>query len=594
MRDVIAGLALGFWQLPEDIPAWQWCEKHIRLLSCPTPRPGPYSTALTPYVRSVLNAIADPAVREIVLCFGSQTGKTTTLMVGASWLIANTPGPFIWAFPNDRLARMFSAERWIKMMEDSPTMRELLPSDRRRWTHLSQSFRNALFIFTGSNSPANLASHPARFVILDEVDKLALATTREANATELAKQRAKAYWTIRKILETSTPTSEDGQIWQDFLQGDQTRSFWHCTNCGKEILPVFSKEMSVLPKHGVESELVWDNVEYGSDNWEQRTRDSTRLQCCHCGHQMTESHKTRLLREAVERPTIRNSEIRSFHLSSLYAPDITWGDLVVKFRKAKHSIDGLQGFVNGELAEPWMQQDEIKERREAIVLSGDPAASERACRVLTADYQEREDHWWVCRDWFYGGHSRLVEWGRWTSDAELEETRIRMNVAPDLTGVDSGHEGTAIYRMCALFGWFACRGDGAESWPHHVKGKHTKPVHRIWTERKFDPYSGTAHAGRKTVNELRWSNPGVKAVLKALRNKDRSPVRWEIPEQYATDEYFRHLDGEYEVDVYNPKTGKTQRIWKKRGRRWPDHLRDCELEQIAVAIRLGVLKTNDD
>jgi hypothetical protein len=546
---------------------------------------------MTPYVRSVLDAVADPDVREIVLCFGSQTGKTTTLMVATCWIIANAPGPIQWVFPNETLARNFSAERWLRMVQDSPVMVALLPGDRRKWKHLVQPFRNALMIFAGSNSPANLASNPCRYVILDEVDKLALKTMRETNAVELAKQRAKAFWSIRKVLESSTPTTEDGVIWQDFLQGDQTRSFWHCLGCGERILPVFNKEMTVLPVQGCESELVWDStIEKGTDRWEQRTESSTRMVCCHCGHEHSEHDKTQLLREAVEIPTSKNSEVRSFHISSLYSPDITWGALVVKFRKAKDSLDGLQGFVNGELAEPWMQQDQRKERREAVV-KADAAPGEVICRIITSDFQEKEDHWWLCREWYAGGHSRCIAWGRWVVDLDLVEVGMEMMTPPDLIGLDSGHKGNEIYRMCALHGWFACRGDAAESWPHPVP--HGKPVHRVWTERKFDPFTGTAKAGRKTVTELRWSNPRIKGLLEVLRNPERSPYRWEIVEPYATEEYFRHLDGEYLGESYNPKTGKVKREWKKRGRRWPNHLRDCELENIAVAIRLGILKTDE-
>lgn len=68
--------------------------------------------------------------------------------------------------------------------------------------------------------------------------------------------------------------------------------------------------------------------------------------------------------------------VRSYHLSSLYSPDrkCTWGHLAVSFIEAKQSMGGLQGFINGNLAEPWEQQDVQQERPETSVELSSTAA----------------------------------------------------------------------------------------------------------------------------------------------------------------------------------------------------------------------------
>lgn len=48
------------------------------------------------------------------------------------------------------------------------------------------------------------------------------------------------------------------------------------------------------------------------------------------------------------------------------------------------------------------------------------------------------------------------------------------------------------------------------------------------------------------------------------------------------DEYFRHLNSK----TLKPETkhGKTVYAWRKRSESWPDHLLDCEIEQLAAAM----------
>ena len=62
---------------------------------------------------------------------------------------------------------------------------------------------------------------------------------------------------------------------------------------------------------------------------------------------------------------------------------------VVKFLKEKNSLQGIQGFVNGDLAEPWVAQDDYT-RTEWVVSKDAPLGDGNWARFLTADYQELE------------------------------------------------------------------------------------------------------------------------------------------------------------------------------------------------------------
>ena len=63
----------------------EWAESQAYLSERVTEQAGTFSTRSRPYVREILNNFADPSVRKISLCWGSQTAKTTTIYIGLGW-----------------------------------------------------------------------------------------------------------------------------------------------------------------------------------------------------------------------------------------------------------------------------------------------------------------------------------------------------------------------------------------------------------------------------------------------------------------------------------------------------------------------------
>ena len=208
----------------------RWAEDEITLTRRQTETPGPYSTLLTPYARDILDDFANPEVSDMCLCFGSQTSKTTMLMLGVAWRIVNNPVPVIWVMPSETLARSFSENRWQPMVDDCASLAELKPENVNHFKTLEQQFRDSVLTFIGSNSPANLASRPAGLLIMDETDKFAVGNDREAGAVALAENRTKAYTNALRV-KASTPTTPEGEIWQSFEQGDQRYYFVPCPHC---------------------------------------------------------------------------------------------------------------------------------------------------------------------------------------------------------------------------------------------------------------------------------------------------------------------------------------------------------------------------
>ena len=99
------------WNYEKPPGVIEWAERNIQLDSRLTARPGLYSTTWTPYVRGVLEALADPGVHTVTLCWGSQTGKTLTRAVWLAYRIANDPAPALLVMPNADLAKSYSGTR---------------------------------------------------------------------------------------------------------------------------------------------------------------------------------------------------------------------------------------------------------------------------------------------------------------------------------------------------------------------------------------------------------------------------------------------------------------------------------------------------
>jgi hypothetical protein len=589
----LASYAKALFELPPELSVSDWCEANLALTSLQSDMPGRYSTRPTPYVREVLEDFKNPDVEEEVLAFGAQTGKTLTFSAGFAWSLVNNPRPSIWVMPNKDLAQAFSATRLQPFLLSCAELAARRHPDRHRFKMMEMEFVGAVLTLIGSNSPANLASRPAGLLGLDETDKFKEQTDKEANAIELAEMRTRTF-ASPKIVKSSTPSIAEGPIWQAMLRGDIRRFFVPCPFCDQEMLLSFSPEKSALPRVGCEAVLSWDKRAKVKGSWDfELVERSAHYVCPHCKKEVENKHKTAMLRGGNWKPTNPDGEPRvvSRHLPTMYSPwkKASWGRIAVEFLKAQRSLEGLKGFITGTLAEPDMLQFEggAGGRKERIIVDIQNNPLVETVKIITVDVQL--DHfWWLCREHTRGGDSRLVEWGKVDTYEEIEQAAGRLGVSSDLVGVDSGYEGKKVYRECSNRGWFAIRGEDNENWPH--KAGDGKTVKLPWVEKLIDPMIGTNRQGQTKVAELNWSNPSIKDILSLLRDSEKSPVRWELPGDWATEEYFRHLDGEYKARDFNKRTGKVKYVWVKRSRHWPNHLLDCEGMQIAVAMYLGFLK----
>ena len=565
-----------------------WCERELKLGAMQSSMPGGYSTAITPYVREPVESFADRDIHSLTLCWGAQTGKTLTVMAGACWYLRHVPSPGLWVMPNRDLAQAFSENRLQPLVLSSAELEAKRRKDRHKWKNLSLAFEDGILELVGSNSPANLASRPSRLLIMDETDKFADQSEKEANALELAELRTRSF-IAPKIVKTSTPTLEENLIWQSYLEGDQRRYYVPCPECRKRIVLIWSKSQTALPLMGCEASMVWDQEAKREDgSWDlERVRKSVRFECPHCKFGIGDEHRPGMIARGEWRPTNPDADpgTRSYHLSSLYAPwaSVAWPKTVVAWLKAVESADGVKSFVTGTLAEPDMGSSSMMVRDEQI--ASEDEQTDDGVMFLTADYQMKRPYFWfVVRTWRENGESALVEHGHVDSWEELVEVQRKHQIPDVRVAVDSRWRPSEVFGECLRHGKIHGSRMGGSFWRGwrsvmgHARRKFYHAKSKSWRAFELKPAAKDLLDGklpkRTTLNVLHVSSCDFKDILAHLRQGDS----WRVSKRAASDrDYWRHLDSEKLV------ISGSATAWRLPNKRVPNHLLDCEMMQVALA-----------
>ena len=174
---------------PEPLTVSQWAEKYRVLSRESSAEAGPWRNARTPYMVEPMDAFTDPKVREIAVVAMSQVGKSEAELNMIGYMIDQDPGSSLYIQPNLDDAKKFSKLRIAPMLRDSPRLRRKVSDVKSRDsgnTVYQKTFPGGMLTIVGSQSPAALASTPARYVIGDEIDRWALSAGTEGDPWSLA------------------------------------------------------------------------------------------------------------------------------------------------------------------------------------------------------------------------------------------------------------------------------------------------------------------------------------------------------------------------------------------------------------------------
>ena len=262
---------------PPRLSVAEWADRERRLSSESSAEAGKWHTARAEYQRGIMDAISDPANRDVVVMAGAQVGKTEVILNVIGYHIAHDPSPILVVQPTLEMAQSFSKDRLSPMLRDTPQLRGKVKDPRSRDannTTTHKVFPGGHISLVGSNSAAGLASRPIRVVLCDETDRYPASAGSEGDPIQLARKRSATFWN-RKIVMVSTPTNKGAsRIEASFEESDKRRFFVPCEDCGHE------------------QTLKWSGVQ-----WEKDKPETATYVCEECGSCWTDAARNRSVRK---------------------------------------------------------------------------------------------------------------------------------------------------------------------------------------------------------------------------------------------------------------------------------------------------------
>jgi terminase, large subunit len=452
-----------------------WAERH-RIITMGKFQ-GAWRNEVTPYLTGIMDAMAFPSVRTIILCAAPQIGKTEAVNNFVAWAIDRAPGPVLYVYPDALTARENSKDRILPMIEASPRLKDYMTGWEDDKTSLRIKLAHMPIYLAWAGSAARLANKPIRYVIFDETDKYPpQSNKRETDPISLGEKRTITYRYDHKIIKLSTPTIEGAPIWTA-LQNEAEEVFvYHvpCPDCGEK------QEMDF-------DQIRWPKIkdaeghETHPDPEIVEKESLARYVCIHCQSEWTDSDRDRAVLNGIW--TGRESGISAthylktriprkigFHLPSWISPFISMSTSASTFIKGRHNKTKLKDFRNHHQAIPWM--DYTQERQEDVLLTlrddrpRGLVPSEGILGITAAVDTQDYGFWYEIRAWGENFESWQIREGYVPSDhkgdfAALEEVLfqdvyydVHKKAYPvQLVVIDSaGHRTWEVYQWCRQHG----------------------------------------------------------------------------------------------------------------------------------------------
>lgn len=323
---------------PLRLSVAEWADRERRLSSESSAEAGRWHTSRAEYQRGIMDAISDPAVRDVVVMAGAQVGKTEMLLNCIGFHIAHDPAPILVVQPTLEMAQSFSKDRLAPMLRDTPILKNKVKDPRSRDannTTTHKVFTGGHISLVGSNSPSGLASRPIRVVLCDEVDRYPASAGAEGDPIQLARKRSATFWN-RKIAMVSTPTNKGAsRIEAAYEESDKRQFFVPCEDCGHQ------------------QTLKWSNV-----RWEKDKPETAHYMCDDCGSVWDDAKRHRAVRNGQWIATADYTGVAGFHINGIYSAWTPMSDAVRDFLSAKKMPETLRVWTNVYLAETWEDQGE--------------------------------------------------------------------------------------------------------------------------------------------------------------------------------------------------------------------------------------------
>ena len=442
---------------------------------------------------------------------------------------------------------------------------------------------------------------------MDEIDKFDLEDDREAGALQNAEERTKTFPFPLRV-KTSTPTTVHGEIWREFLKGDQRYYHVPCPCCQKEIVFKFRVKTELHGECGVrwwkesedesKSEIMVDGEIVKDWDYEKVWRNAF-YKCQECGGEIRDIHKQEMLLAGRWVPTNPNAQIgrRSYHLNSLYSllgRECAFGAIAVKWLQTRGSMSARHAFINSTLAETW---DDDKAVDDSPIFLEDYEKKDLPQGVTTLmSVDVQDNHFWVgVRDFmpptkeYPNGQSWLRHYDRQEQIEVIEELQKIFAIDPKNVVMDMRHRTATVARWIVEHGWRGMMGSDKKGFLHTL-GNGARIIKLYSPVNYRDPHLGTAFQGSsKPAMFIYWANDPVKDFLSVLRFSE--PTIWHI-HSTVVEGYQRQVNSARMSAERTHRTGRTVYRWKQFRR--DNHALDVECMMQVLAMTLGLVSSPEE
>lgn len=577
------------WSFRERVRTVDWFEKNLIVDGRTSDYAGAWNRYNFYYQVGVLDAFDDVDVRQISLQWGAQVGKSFLIQNIPAKVATTDPSPMMFGAPDETTAKEISSKRIMPAFEKIPVLADkLLPEARRNVMLIDLG--DCLMFMGWSGSPSTLGQRSCRYVFCTELSKWSQKKSDEADPTELIKERVKAFWDS-KILVEGTPT-EEGRCkieQQGRLANQRLRFFVPCPHCGKYQILWFSQVKWEKLKEKNDADLAYSTAYFECVACKGKINDGQKIQAVKKGIWAEEGAE---IPEGYDKTIYytdgRNKTHIHFDLSSIYSPVITFGAVAKAFINANNGVGSkrLQNFVNSWLAEVYSPIIKDYDWKKLNILRADtPMGTVPPWVVfLTAGVDiGRHCAHYVIRGWGAGGRSRLIDCGIINYSSvdniafEAIEAHVLQTVWGDkpvaVCGIDSGYQSYNVY-----------------TWAIRMNQKYGERVRCIKGQPKGIPYYCTqiersgadgkiieGGIGLWNINDGVWKD----YVTSKYSIPAGSPESFEIPSD-VSETYIRSLTAEALIEKTDSR-GNATYVWKVIDKVVGNHYFDAEKISAAIA-----------
>ena len=595
------------------IPVSQWAERHRVLTQ--SSMPGPWRNRTTPYLAGLMDAALHPSVQEIGLCKAPQVGGTEAAHNFVGYAIDRDPGPVLYVFPDEIMAKENNRDRVLPMIKSSPRLHSYMTQAVDDASNLRINLQHMQIHMAWARSASRLGNKPIRYLIFDETDKYPEQTSkRESGPIQLGSHRTQTYKQSRKIWKLSTPTTERAPIWH--YMSAEAEAVFHfevaCPRCGHRQIMELGREDS---PHGIK--------------WPEEERDPARIEnndlaWYKCAGPLCQADPNAAWSDYERDRAVRSGQWREansglelfehlrkhrprrigFHLPAWISPFVPLSEVAAAFLRSYQDKTELKNFLNNYAAEPWLDYEVEREEDQILELCDErprgqvPGGGQTACLVAGVDTQDdgfwfeiravgygvAQDSWqiregFIPADWTKVSPDQLQ--GRsWPYHPAFDTLRkvLFEDTYQDPDGTEyhvlraaidaMGHHTSEVYDFCR-----AHRGRIVP-----VQGMRSR-ANRPTKWSRIDTYPGTNKAMPGGVQLLQVDTNHYKDQLATrLQIAPLDPGAWRFHSQTSRD-WARHLCAEYLDEQSNR--------WVCPGHK-ANHGWDCSVYILALVDELGV------